>query len=79
VTINCWEDGSQIRRYFKDQKITLTTLLSISCKPDATVAYKASFVPTTYLIDPKGRIAGRYSAGAVEAIKKDLPSLGFNN
>jgi peroxiredoxin len=57
VTINLQESGSRVKEFFKEFKLTFTALMDTS--GDVGVMFGINQIPTTYILDKKGRIIGK--------------------
>ena len=57
VTINLQESASQVKRFFKEYKLTFTALLDSD--GEVGIQYKIYSIPTTFILDKEGRIIAR--------------------
>ena len=71
-------DKETLSEYVRNAHVELPVVPSVSCKPDVAYAYKAVVEPTTYLINSKGAIVGRYMSADLERIENDLERIGFH-
>lgn len=77
VTVALASDREILAKYAREAHMTLPVVLSLSCKPDVIFDYKATTEPTTYLINSKGIIVGRYVNSDLGQIEKDLRAQGL--
>ena len=56
VTINLQESASQVKKFFKDFKLTFTALLDTNGEISAGFGLRS--IPTTFILDKNGRIFG---------------------
>jgi thiol-disulfide isomerase/thioredoxin len=78
VTVNTGNTDEVVADFARKTHLGLPIVVGISCKPDVVFGYKASTVPTTYLIDSKGIIVGHpVKDSDLVQLEKDLGSLGF--
>ena len=57
VTINLQEPGSRVKEFFKEFKLTFTALMDTA--GDVGVMFGINQIPTTFIMDKKGRIIGK--------------------
>jgi len=57
VTINLQEPGSRVKEFFKEFKLTFTALMDT--RGEVGVMFSINQIPTTYILDKKGRIIGK--------------------
>jgi thiol-disulfide isomerase/thioredoxin len=57
LAINLQESASKIKQFYKEYKLTLTTLLDTT--GDAGTGFGIRSIPTTYILDKNGRIIGK--------------------
>ena len=57
VTINLQEPSSRVKEFFKEFKLTFTALMDTG--GDVGVMFSINQIPTTYILDKKGRIIGK--------------------
>ena len=57
VTINLQEPGSRVKEFFKEFKLTFTALMDTS--GDVGVMFGINQIPTTFILDQRGRIIGK--------------------
>ena len=57
VTINLQESASQVKKFFKEYKLTFTALLDVN--GEVGIRYKIYSIPTTFILDKEGRIIAR--------------------
>ncbi len=57
VAINLQESGSRVSQFFKEYKLTFTTLLDIT--GDVSAGLGIHSIPTTFILDKNGRIIGK--------------------
>lgn len=57
LAINLQESASKIKQFYKEYKLTLTTLLDTT--GDVGTGFGIRSIPTTYILDKNGRIIGK--------------------
>jgi thiol-disulfide isomerase/thioredoxin len=57
VTINLQESASQVKAFFKEYKLTFTALLDST--GDVGTRFRINAIPTTFILDKKGRIIAK--------------------
>jgi len=57
VAINLQESASRVKKFFKEHKLTFTTLLDITGDVGAGLGIRS--IPTTFILDKNGRIIGK--------------------
>ncbi len=57
VAINLQESASKIKQFYKEYKLTFTTLLDITGDVGAGMGIRS--IPTTFILDKNGRIIGK--------------------
>ncbi len=57
VTINLQESAARVKEFFKEFKLTFTALLDTGGQ--AGIMFGINQIPTTYILDKKGRIIGK--------------------
>ena len=57
MTINLQESVSRVKEFFKEFKLTFTALMDTG--GDVGVMFSINQIPTTYILDKKGRIIGK--------------------
>ncbi|UCD78465.1 MAG: TlpA family protein disulfide reductase [Desulfobacterales bacterium] len=57
VTIDLQESASRVKEFFKEYKLTFTALLDTS--GNVGMMFGINQIPTTYILDKKGRIIGK--------------------
>jgi len=57
VTINLQEPAGRVKEFFKELKLTFTALLDT--EGDVGIMFGINQIPTTYILDKKGRILGK--------------------
>jgi thiol-disulfide isomerase/thioredoxin len=57
VTINLQESASQVKAFFKEYKLTFTALLDST--GDVGIRFRINAIPTTFILDKKGRIIAK--------------------
>jgi peroxiredoxin len=57
MTINLQESVSRVKEFFKEFKLTFTALMDT--RGDVGVMFSINQIPTTYILDKKGRIIGK--------------------
>jgi thiol-disulfide isomerase/thioredoxin len=57
VTINLQESASQVKRFFKEYKLTFTALLDSD--GEVGIRFRINAIPTTYILDKEGRIIAK--------------------
>jgi peroxiredoxin len=57
VTINLQESADQVKNFFKEYKLSFTALLDTAGEVGAMFGLYQ--IPTTYILDKKGRIIGK--------------------
>jgi thiol-disulfide isomerase/thioredoxin len=57
VAINLQESASRVKKFYKEHKLTFTTLLDITGDVGAGLGIRS--IPTTFILDKNGRIIGK--------------------
>jgi peroxiredoxin len=57
VGINLQESASRVKQFYKEHKLTFTTLLDITGDVGAGLGIRS--IPTTFILDKNGRIIGK--------------------
>ena len=57
VTINLQESASQVKRFFKEYKLTFTALLDSD--GEVGIRFRINAIPTTYILDKDGQIIAK--------------------
>ena len=57
VTINLQEPAARVKEFFKEFKLTFTALLDT--EGEVGIMFGINQIPTTYILDKKGRILGK--------------------
>jgi thiol-disulfide isomerase/thioredoxin len=57
VTINLQESAARVKEFFKEFKLTFTALLDT--EGEVGIMFGINQIPTTYILDKKGRILGK--------------------
>ncbi|MDR3692893.1 MAG: redoxin domain-containing protein [Fimbriimonas sp.] len=70
-------DETRIKEFLGDFSTLVPVVVGTTCAPDPTFTFKATMTPTTYLLDSKGIVRGRYADTEMAPIKKDLARLGI--
>jgi peroxiredoxin len=72
VGINLQESEATILKFFKEYKLTFTTLLDST--GDVGTAFRIRGIPTTFILDKNGRIIGK-ALGPREWVSKESIAL----
>ena len=72
VTINLQESPSRVKEFFKEFKLTFTALLDTG--GEVGIMFGVNQIPTTYILDKKGRIIGK-AMGSREWNSKESTAL----
>jgi thiol-disulfide isomerase/thioredoxin len=57
LAINLQESAARVKQFYKEYKLTFTTLLDITGDVGAALSIRS--IPTTYILDKNGRIIGK--------------------
>ena len=81
ITDDAFDQDKDLLAFFKENHLSLTTVLRATCKPSAVEAsYRGSDAePITYLIDGKGVIVDRFIGDDLTELKKELAGMGFKD
>jgi peroxiredoxin len=72
VTINLQESATQVKRFFKEYKLTFAALLDTT--GEVGTLFRIYQIPTTFILDKRGRIIGK-AVGPREWDSKDAIAL----
>ncbi len=77
LSVNTWDERDAMQRFLQaNSQYTTTMLLDTKAANVATGKYRVAGIPTVYLIDSAGRIAGAYVDPTEETLRQAILALG---
>jgi thiol-disulfide isomerase/thioredoxin len=70
VTVNIQESAAQVEKFYKNFKLTFTTLLDTT--GEVAIGFRIRSIPTTFILDKSGRIIGTIMGPREWGAKKAL-------